>query len=172
MSASYTNRLGYATADRLSAALLDEPTNPNTKTMTTHHESFSPPYEFSDGTFCPECCDEFFCSRHDEDGPHEQGGDPPEHTHALADTFKASWDYDTLPKPLNGWAIEDAMFAWDDDDEYWVLHSIEEASFCGGDTPYNLTPRQIDALFFPGAGAPILADLLEGLAEDKWRAQQ
>ena len=98
--------------------------------------------------------------------------DPPEHTHALADTFKASWDYDTLPKPLNGWAIEDAMFAWDDDDECWVLHSIEEASFCGGDTPYNLTPRQIDALFFPGAGAPILADLLEGLAEDKWRAQQ
>ena len=31
MSASYTNRLGYATADRLSAALLDEPTNPTTK---------------------------------------------------------------------------------------------------------------------------------------------
>ena len=45
--------------------------------MTTHHESFSPPYEYEDGTFCPECCDEFFCSRHDEDGPHEQGGDPP-----------------------------------------------------------------------------------------------
>ena len=140
--------------------------------MTTHHESFTPPYQFDSGYYCPDCTDEFFCSFHDEDGPHEQGGDPPEHTHALADTFKASWDYDTLPKPLNGWAIEDAMFAWDDDDEYWVLHSIEEASFCGGDTPYNLTPRQIDALFFPGAGAPILADLLEGLAEDKWRAQQ
>ena len=37
---------------------------------------FSPPYQYDDDSVCPECCDEFFCSRHDEDGPHEQGGEP------------------------------------------------------------------------------------------------
>ena len=41
--------------------------------MTTHHESFSPPYQFDSGYYCPDCTDEFFCSFHDEDGPHEQG---------------------------------------------------------------------------------------------------
>ena len=45
--------------------------------MTTHHESFTPPYQFDSGYYCPDCTDEFFCSFHDEDGPHEQGGDPP-----------------------------------------------------------------------------------------------
>jgi len=38
---------------------------------------FSPPYQYDDDSVCPECEDEAFCDWHAEDGPHQQGGDPP-----------------------------------------------------------------------------------------------
>lgn len=44
--------------------------------MTTHHQSFRPPYEYSNGTFCTNCDDETFCSKHDGEGQHQQGGEP------------------------------------------------------------------------------------------------